>query len=228
MRKTIGIVVALATAAFATPLAAQGPGAAAGEGPAYPSGFLPDYARLNPVPGKEGRLAWLAPDAELRAYKRFILQPLTITIDPDAQYRGIEADVMQRLAAIYQTAFTRVLSPEYPVVDQPGPGVALCRFAITGVTPVSPQFRPRDALPFMAAFNVVRTATGTSARVARVSAEIECEDSLTQKLLLEAVVTGVGTKQFAENQPIEWSQVEPVLTGWAQDFKDRLNSVQGR
>jgi hypothetical protein len=80
----------------------------------------------------------------------------------------------------------------------------------------------------MAAFHVVRSSTGTSARVARVSAEIQCEDSLTQKLLVEAVVTGVGTKQFAENQPIMWSEVEPVLTGWAQDFKDRLNTVQGR
>jgi hypothetical protein len=228
MRKTIGIFVALTLATLAAPVAAQGPGAAAGEGLVYPSGFLPDYSRLKPVPGKPGRLAWLAPDPELRGYNRFILQPLTITIDPDAQYRGLEADVMQRLAAIYQTAFARVLSPEYPVVDQPGPGVALCRFAITGVTPVSPQFRPRDALPFMAAFNVVRAASGASARVARVSAEIECEDSLTQKLLLEAVVTGVGTKQFAENQPIMWSEVEPVLSGWAQDFKDRLNTAQGR
>jgi hypothetical protein len=228
MKQTIGIVAALATAAFAAPLAAQGPGAAAGEGLVYPSGFLPDYARLKPVPGKEGRLAWLAPDDEVRGYKRFILTPLTITIDPDAQYRGIEADFLQRLAAIYQTAFARVLAPEYPVVDQPGPGVALCRFAITGVTPASPQFRPRDALPVVAAFRVVRAASGASARVARVSAEIECEDSLTQKLLLEAVVTGVGTKQFAENQPIQWSDVEPVLSGWAQDFKDRLNAVQGR
>ena len=228
MKRTTGAVVALAAAMLAAPLAAQGPGAASGEVLAHPSGFLPDYARLKPVPGKEGRLAWLAPDPELRGYKRFILQPLTIATDPDAQYTGLEADVVQRLAAIYLTAFARVLSPEYPVVDQPGPGVALCRFAITGVTPISPQFRPRDALPFMAAFNVVRSATGNAARVARVSAEIQCEDSLTQKLLLEAVVTGVGTKQFAENQPIMWSDVEPVLTGWAQDFKDRLNTVQGR
>ena len=228
MRKPIGIAVALATAAFATQLPAQGPGAAAGEGLVYPSGFLPDYARLKPVPGKEGRLAWLAPDAELRGYKSFILPPLMIFIDPDAQYRGLAADVVQRLATIYQTAFARVLSPEYPVVDQPGPGVAMCRFAITGVTPDRPQFRPRDVVPVMAAFRVVRAATGTSAREARVSAEIQCEDSVTQKLLIEAVVTGVGTKQFAEDQPIMWSDVEPVLAGWAQDFKDRLNAVQGR
>jgi len=60
--KSIGIVVvALVLAALAAPLAAQGPGAAAGEGLVYPSGFLPDYSRLKPVPGKPGRLAWLAP-----------------------------------------------------------------------------------------------------------------------------------------------------------------------
>jgi len=62
--------------------------------------------------------------------------------------------------------------------------------------------------------------------VARVSGEIMCEDSVTQKLLLEAVITGVGTKQFAENQAITWDDVQPVLAGWAQDFKDRLNALR--
>ena len=227
MLKTISLaLVALAIAAVAVNAAAQNPPAAPGNGVAYPSGFLPDYSLLKPVPGKEGRYAWTAPDAQLRTYTKFILAPLSIWIDPDAQYRGLAADVLQQFATIYQTSFARVLAPEYPVVDQPGPGVAACRFAITGVTPDRPAFRPRDVVPVMAAFHVVRAATGTSAKVARVSGEIMCEDSVTQKLLLEAVITGVGTKQFAENQAITWDDVQPVLARWAQDFKDRLNALR--
>jgi hypothetical protein len=213
-------------AMFSAAVAAQTPLVPPSEGIGNPSGFLPDYSLLKPVPGKEGRYAWTAPDAELRTYSKFILAPLSIWIDPDAQYRGLAADVVQRFASIYQTAFARVLAPEYPVVEQPGPGVAVCRFAITGVTPDRPGFRPRDVVPVMAAFRVVRAATGTSAKVARVSGEIACEDSVTQKLLVEGVVTGVGTKQFAENQPITWDDVQPVLAGWAQDFKDRLNATR--
>ncbi len=39
---------------------------------------------------------------------------------------------------------------------------------------------------------LVRSATGMAAQVARVSAEIECEDSVSRRLLIEAVIIGVG------------------------------------
>ena len=83
-------------------------------------------------------------------------------------------------------------------------------------------------MPIRAAFNIVRAATGTSAQVARVSAEIECEDSVSHKLLMEAVITGVGNRKFVEGQPIMWPEVEPVMASWEQDFKARLNAIQGR
>ena len=229
MQTIIGVaVVALALATLAAPVGAQSGVADAGDALTKPSGFLPGYSLLKPVPDKEGRFVWLAPDAELRGYRSFILPPLAIWIDADAQYRGLSADVVQRLATIYQTAFAGVLAPDYPIVEQAGPGVAVCRFAITGVTPEKPGFRPRDVVPVALAFHAIRAASGTSAKVARVSGEIVCEDSMTQKMLLEAVVTNTGRKQFTEGQPILWSDVEPVLAGWAQDFKDRLNALQSR
>src|SRR5205814_3834367 len=102
------------------------------------------------------------------------------------------------------------------------------RFALTGVTPERPRFTPLDIIPIKAAFTLVRSATGTAAQVARVSAEIECEDSISRKLLIEAVITGVGERKFIQGQPITWPEIEPVLASWAQDFKARLNAVQGR
>jgi len=206
------------------------PRSSSGMGESVPgaSGFLRDYTKLQPVPGKEGRYAWALTDAELRPYTRFVLPPMEIWVDRDAQYRGMSAEVVQRLASIYQTSFRRVLAPEFPVVDKPGPGVATCRFAITGVTPERPGLTPLDVVPIKAAFNILRNATGTAAKVARISAEIECHDSVTGRPLLAAVITGVGEQKFIEGQPITWPEVEPVLRGWAQDFKQRLNVVQGR
>ena len=191
-----------------------------------PTGFLPDYTQLKAIPGKEGRYGWSTPDSRLRNYTSLILAPLSIWIDPQALSRGLSADVVARLATIYQSAFTKVLSPEFPVVDKPGPAVALCRFALTDVTPQSPLFRARDAVPVIATFNLVRAATGTSAKVARISAEFYCQDSVTDVLLLEAVITGVGTQRFIEGEPITWPEVEPVLAGWAQDFKNHLIEAQ--
>ena len=179
------------------------------------SGFLQDYAKLRPVPGREGHYAWALPDTELRMYARFILPPIEIWIDRDAQYPGLSADVVQRLAAIYQTSFRSALEPGFPVVDQPGPGVATCRFAITGVTPERPGLRAVDVVPIKAAFNLVRGATGTAAKVARVSAEIDCSDSVTGRALMAGVITGVGEQRFVEGQPITYAHVASVLQGWS-------------
>jgi hypothetical protein len=210
-------------------LAAPGASALAAGGPlADPSGFLQDYKRLAPVPGKDGRYAWTAPDPELRQYTRFMLPPMEIWIARDAPNRGLSADVVQRLAGIYQSSFTRVLAPQFSVADRPGAGVATCRFAITGVNPERPHMTPLDLVPIKALFNVARSATGNAPQVARVSAEIECEDSVSKKLLVEALISGVGDSKFAEGQPIAWTDVEPLLASWAHDFKARLLAVQGR
>lgn len=222
---TAGLGLLALCAGCATPPSGA---SASGEGVPGASGFLQDYAKLRPVPGREGHYAWALPDTELRVYTRFILPPMEIWIDRDAQYHGLPADVVQRLAAIYQKSFRSALAPEFPVVDQPGPGVATCRFAITGVTPERPGLRAVDVVPIKAAFNLVRGATGTAAKVARVSAEIECNDSVTGRALMAGVISGVGEQRFLDGQPITYAQVESVLQGWAQDFRQRLEAVHGR
>jgi hypothetical protein len=229
MRRKFTWAAAISILALGAGCAApQGGAPAAGAAVPNPSGFLQDYSRLRPVPGREGRYVWTVPEAELRTYTSFLLPPMEIWIDPDAQVRGMAADAIQRLSAAYQSSFRAVLAPEYPVVDKPGPGVATCRFALTGLTPERPGLTPLDVVPIKAAFNVVRSATGTAARVARISAEIACYDSVSNRLLAEALITGVGERKFAEDEPILWSDVDAVLRGWAQDFKQRFNVAHGR
>jgi uncharacterized protein DUF3313 len=200
-RRAMAAVFVLLTCTSLAPSSSAQTGVATEGSVPNASGFLQDYTRLKPVPQKEGRYAWMEADAELRQYTKLMLPPMEIWIDRDAPYRGLSADVVQRIASIYQTSFARGLAPEFPVVDQPGPGIATCRFAITGLTPERPAFRPIDIVPIRAAFNIVRAASGTSPQVARVSAEIECEDSVSHKLLLEAVITGVGEKNSSKDSP---------------------------
>ena len=64
-RPTTAAFVFLAVATLATAVAAQQGAPSAGIPNA--SGFLKDYSLLEPVQGKEGRYAWTAPDAELKA-----------------------------------------------------------------------------------------------------------------------------------------------------------------
>ena len=62
-----------------------------------------------------GRPLGRLPDSQLRGYTRFILPPTEIWIDKDAEYRGLSADVVQDIAAIYQSSFQRALAPEFTV-----------------------------------------------------------------------------------------------------------------
>jgi hypothetical protein len=51
---------------------------------------------------------------------------------------------------------------------------------------------------------------------------------MTGRPLMAGVITDVGERRFVEGQPITWAQVEPVMHGWAQDFRQRLDALQGR
>ena len=79
-RTTTAVFACLFLAMLAADAAAQQPAAASGVPNA--SGFLKDYSRLQPVPGKDGRYAWTAPSAELKPYTQFILPPMESSVSP--------------------------------------------------------------------------------------------------------------------------------------------------
>ena len=65
------------------------------------SGFLGDYSALVPD-AKNGDLLLYEKDANaLRKYNKFIFDPVTIYLLPEAQNRGIDADDLERLAVYF-------------------------------------------------------------------------------------------------------------------------------
>jgi hypothetical protein len=73
----------------------------------------------------------------MRKYDKFIFEPITIYLLPEARDRGIDADDLDRLAEYFHDAVTDELtkSGRYEIVTAPGPDVLELNVAITNVDP---------------------------------------------------------------------------------------------
>lgn len=118
------------------------------------SGFLGDYSGLAPD-AKNGDLLLYEKDANvLKKYNKFIFDPVTIYLLPEARDRGIDPDDLERLAKYFHDAVTSELkkSGRYEIVTTPGLDVAELSVAITNVEPTGGKRNvavkePRPPLP---------------------------------------------------------------------------------
>ncbi len=109
-------------------------GCATSRAPHYRSGFLHDYSKLKPDPELPGLLTYQAPNAELKRYKRLMLDPITMHIAPGVNVKEdqLNPKTIQKLTEYFYEAIRKAVEPEYPIVDKPDFDVARVRVAITG------------------------------------------------------------------------------------------------
>ena len=66
------------------------------------SGFLGDYSNLTPDPKNGDLLLYEKGDrSDMKRYNKFILDPITIYLLPEARSRGFVPDDMERLATVF-------------------------------------------------------------------------------------------------------------------------------
>src|SRR6202167_32774 len=133
------------------------------------SGFLGDYSMLVPD-AKNGDLLLYEKDPNiLKKYSKFIFDPITIYLLPEAQDRGIDPDDLERLAQYFRQAVIDELakSGTYQIVEDPGPGVAEVRVAIINVEPTGGK--KNAVVKGAATAATIGVAPGASLLVPRVS-----------------------------------------------------------
>jgi hypothetical protein len=197
------------------------------------SGFLDDYSKLAPDP-KNGDLLLYEKDRDaLKKYNKFILNPVTIYLLPEAQNRGIDADDLERLAIYFRQAVTDELekSGRYKVVTDPGPDVLLLNVAITDVEPTGGK--RNAAVKGAATAATVGVAPGTSLLVPRlsvgkVSIEGEMLDSVSGERQVAFVTSKGGRRWFSGfNAFKKWGDIEAAFRSWAKEFRARVDEVHG-
>jgi hypothetical protein len=197
------------------------------------SGFLDDYSKLAPDP-KNGDLLLYEKDRDaLKKYNKFIFNPVTIYLLPEAQNRGIDPDDLERLAIYFREAVTGELekSGRYKVVTDPGPDVLLLNVAITDVEPTGGK--RNAAVKGAATAATVGVAPGTSLLVPRlsvgkVSIEGEMLDSVSGERQVAFVTSKGGRRWFSGfNAFKKWGDIEAAFRSWAKEFLKRVDEVHG-
>jgi Protein of unknown function (DUF3313) len=197
------------------------------------SGFLGDYSGLAPDP-KNGDLLLYEKDRDaMKKYNKFIFDPITIYLLPEARDRGIDPDDLERLAQYFHDAVTDELkkSGRYEIVTTPGPDVLRLNVAITNVEPTGGK--KNAAVKGGAAAVSAATVPGVGLAVprlsvGRVSVEGEMLDSTSGERQV-AFVTGRGGRRWFSGLSglKKWADIEAAFRTWAKNFRQRLDEVHG-
>ena len=193
--------------------------------------FLGDYAGLAPDAKNGDLLLYEKDPTVLKKYNKFIFDPITIYLLPEARDRGIDPDDLERLAKYFQQAVKDELakSGTYQIVTAPGPDVAELRVAITNVEPTGGG--KNAAVKGAATAATVGGAPGASLlvprlSVGRVSIEGEILDSVSGERLVAFVTGKSGRRWFSGlNTFKKWGDVEAAFRSWAKAFRARLDGV---
>jgi hypothetical protein len=195
------------------------------------SGFLGDYSGLYPDP-KNGDLLIYEKDKDvLKTHRKFLLEPVTVYLLPEAADRGIDPDDLDRLARYLFDAVTDELltSDRYEVVTEPGPGVAVVRIAITNVEPTGGG--KNTALTAGAAAASVAVVPGAGLLAPRLSvgkAGIEGEilDSVSGERIVAFVMGKSGRRWFSGfNAYKKWGDIEAAFRFFAKNLRTRLDQA---
>ncbi|HUJ93802.1 MAG TPA: DUF3313 domain-containing protein [Terriglobales bacterium] len=195
------------------------------------SGFLGDYSGLYPDPKNGDLLIYEKNKDVLKNYHKFLIEPVTVYLLPEAADRGIDPDDLDRLARYFENAITdEIMANEhYEVVTEPGPGVLDVRIAITNVEPTGGK--KNAALKAGATAASVAVAPGASLAVPRLSVgkvEIEGEmlDSVSRERMAAFVTGRGGRRWFAGlNAYKKWGDIEAAFRTWAKNFRKRLDEA---
>jgi hypothetical protein len=194
------------------------------------SGFLGDYSGLYPDPKNGDLLVYEKSKDALKNYRKFILDPVTVYLLPEARDRGIDADDLDRLARYFTDAITdELIGGGYEVVTEPGPGVLELQIAITNVEPTGGK--KNAALKAGTTAASVTVAPGVGLLVPRLSVgkigiEGEGIDSVSGERMV-AFVTGKGGRRWFSgfNAYKKWGDIEAAFRTWAKNFRKRLDQL---
>jgi Protein of unknown function (DUF3313) len=194
------------------------------------SGFLTDYARLQPDPKNSDLLIYWKNKDVLKTTTKFIVDPVMIYLLPEAEQRGIDADDLDKLAQNFTQAIKDELtaSGQYEVVTEPGPGVLELSVALTNVEPTGKK--KNAALKGAATAASIAVAPGASLAVPRLSVgRVNIEGEVLNssgEVEVEFMTSKAGRRYFSGLKQYQtWGDINAAFKSWAKSFRQRLDKA---
>ncbi len=188
------------------------------------SEFIEDMPELVQDPDRPGAMIWQKPGMNRAAYTKVMLEPITVFVSPESEYKGVNADDLKALSDGFGQAVVKILEPDIPVVSQGGPGVLYIRAALTNVKVAKKKRGLLGYTPIgFVATSVTRSAAGGTLSLKDAVLEIETFDPVSGERL--GVLVDKAPKT-AEDKELSWDAIDKTLEYYATRFKARMQAAK--
>ena len=194
------------------------------------TGFLGEYAE-NLQSGPEGgaKARWLKPEVDFSKYDKLMVDSVVFYFADDSPSKAIDPVKLKELSDIFDLEFVQTLKEKYPIVADPGPGVARMRVAITDLKLNNPAVSTLSTVtsvtPVGLGINLIRRgATGTWAGSGMTAAELMVIDTETNEVI--AVAADEQAAGFTERYS-EMGGVKAALKFWAERITQFVDQSRG-
>ncbi len=189
----------------------------------HTSGFLSDYAQLQPGTGDQAKLIYINETTDFGRYSRIVIDPvqLWLTEDRSSALSKLSRQDQQLLVDYLSTSLHDTLGRDFLIVDQPGPDVLRIRAAITdgrNSKPVADLVSA--AIPFGMGITYSRPVT-----LGPITVEAEFVDGETGQRIAAAVDRRGGTNVSHGNLS-NWGDVKDLFNYWARRVQARLAELR--
>ncbi len=188
------------------------------------SGFLDKYPDLKPDKDRAGAHIYEKPGYDLSAYTKVMIDPITIFIDPNSKYKGIDPDELMILAHSFRETIIQNLEPEYPVVGQQGAGVLRMRIAITNVKLKKKKKGLFSYTPIGMVASGVQSSAGKNINLVKASIEAELIDGKTGEQV--GVLVDTQPHKGGEDEKPSWDTIQKTFEFYAKRFRQRMNEAR--
>jgi hypothetical protein len=195
--------------------------------PPAPSGFLgSDYSLLTPPAegsDQQAMLRYLNPNATWTSYNKIIIAPVGFWAQDDSK---VSKNDQQALCDYMFNSLTTVLSKNFAITSQPGPGVMNLAVALTDATTTVPGLRTVSVVvPQARVLSAIKmAATGTYSFVGSAQGAGKINDSVSGQLLAAWVDKRVGGTSIKNANASTWGDADTIINYWADGLDKKLVS----
>ena len=177
------------------------------------SGFLSDYSKLEKI--DDNMLQFV--DESAGDFSSFIIDPVVITFRQPPDEQVFTDEELSDLTEYYEEAVIQALSKGegYPIVEDPGPGVARIRIGITNVEET------------IGILNISIYTQITGLGLGGASFEGEIVDSVTGKQLAAVIRWGTGSR-ILKAGITHMGDAKIAIKRWAKDLRVQVDEANGR
>lgn len=194
------------------------------------SGFLDEYASLLRPVGEDHTHLYRDPTTNWAAYRRVLLEPVTIWGEATNRLSNGEREDLQRLADSFYQTLALKFAKDYTLVDKPVYGAMRVQAAIaSGEGARTEQMFVPKGIPQGQAANVLWNFASTKPAFAgEVAIEFIVKDARTGDLLAAGVDRrGGGRSLFSKEAFDSWQEVKDSVEFWIDASLYRLCLLRG-